>query len=358
MGLIASKGGGWIWHIRVTPDTGFQPLAAGTTVAFLSPHTGGLHMRTFIPSATIALLLAGCGAPSGSSDNPQDTPPADTNNSGMVSGPSVGSGQFDVSELRRNLSVTPVGSGDFQLGEAWLSRSNDTADAQQLMVEMTYQGSQTECFIKASTLTLRDSDGVELTSWGASNYIQGSVGFLGGDSYTDTCLQPGETGWVNTLVGISSNTAVPFQDPVSVEIEMELFSVGGVSAPGAITRPASYTMEGSGISFDIENTGTGDAYLEEGYHTYMLLDPAGKPLWWSFANDQMTTGSLSPNATGFVATDGYYYDGSAERVRVFVDFSGAPEVNSVNPSDSLLEHRLLARDQHIQELAATLDRQP
>jgi hypothetical protein len=273
--------------------------------------------------ASLALVLAACN---NLSSLPESGGIAG-NNSATLTGNVIGSGESTPAELRKALPVTlTTQHPDLALGQAFLTRISTSSEYGSLIVELTNNGSSAKCFVRAEEISYRSSDATIVTE--AFAYISASVGRTASGTFTDTCLDSGETGYLIDIQAPVSTTNPFWTDVESVEIGSLSTSDPEVTDPGAELIPTGYSVAETSLqTLTVTGKNGGNVPLYPGaYSLYILLDDAGDPLEWGFLDS--TSDTLSSGQTS-EWEDSPIYDGSASRIHVKFDFEDEPQTSSM-----------------------------
>jgi hypothetical protein len=280
-------------------------------------------LRTTLCWSGAAMLCAACGpAPSSLA------PFLGANNSAVLTGATVG-GSASNDLLRKELTVTVAGpSVTLPVGRAFAMRAKTTTESTYLLVEVSNAGKSASCFIRTTQLDLQDSAGATVQSVGSA-YVQGSVGDMGTTGrpiLTDTCLAPGENGWLLTIASASSGQQV-FSRAESLVFRWANSSDTPPVMPPPKLSPTAYSVTTTGaVAVDFSNTGTGDALMSGHFSKYVLLDGEGLPRLWGFLTERTTPagGLISVGGGGSVEGRPSEFGGSATALRAILDFNVAP----------------------------------
>jgi len=242
-------------------------------------------------------------------------------NSAILTGDPVGLDLDLPSKLTRSVSATVSGS-DMTGTTAFLGRLTATESSGSIMVPVTNQGSRWHCFLEATTFELLDGSGNSLGT-PIGTYLHGSVG-RGSTSgvYTDTCLEPGGTGYfLDTVSGVAFTTLA------SVRIVLTSGS-NDYLPPQTSVVPVSYTVSARDqvYTITIANQGPMTATLYNGEVVY--FDDSTTPVFWDFATAVQTADSgvvtvdLVSGATGTMRSDSdlTHWTGTSTRQLVMIDF--------------------------------------
>jgi len=281
----------------------------------------------------------GSGAPEGSAPT-QD-------NSADLTGTTFGTDAFDVTQRRRTVPVTvatPIAG--IALGPAYFTRPIAGDESAALTLVVTNSGTDFPCFLTATTYQWLGATGQVLNTT-SGLYLDGSVGFVNDVTDTDTCLAPGETGY---LTDVQAAEGSPLYSAV-VSVAIGLASSGSGTTPAAKFVPNRYDIgtcagnrtlrvEGiaSGAGVSVGNS-AGDLAPT------IFLDAAGLPVGWSLLSP-MQPANVALGATA------YFFDNGPEpavsRARVFLPFEPP------DPTIMSLQGFLLREVQAVR--AARLDR--
>lgn len=334
-GAGGSAGVGTVVAIRGTGGTGIGSGAADAGIGGAS--TGG--------AGTVGAVGAGGGAGGGGgvSSDPfasctwtlgtgkafaGSAPTGD--NSADIGGPAIGDIPFTASTARRAVSVK-VGTtlAGLTVGQAYLTRNTSIADTD-VTIPVTNGGTDYPCFVTAHSLHYLSTAGTILYSADDPLYLSGSVGDLGGTFYTNTCLAPGETGYLRDV-----GRAAFFSGAASVELDLAASSSG--KAPTGHLNPTQYEIGTCGATryLRLSAVNSGRTTISVGadvrFGPGVLLDADGLPAGWILLEDDPAA-QLRPGETAYFLTD--LPDVAAvTRARFFVNFdppapSAAPDAST------------------------------
>ena len=307
-----------------------------------------LHLR-FLFVMLVTLALVSCGAdtmrpPTESpTEPPTNSPSIKGNNSALLTGPTLGSGSASVGALRKEVSkVVSDAPPGLSFGTAYATRTSTTSETLYWVLPVTNTSGEALCFIRFNGITFSDGAGNTLAEDDFS-YVTGSVGAFSSDMYTDTCLAPGETGYVLGIELSNPNPVYTSLDRISIA---EVVADSDATVPPVSIVPQLYTAFGENLNVTVENKGTRTGYVTD-FSSYLLLDAGGGPLAWGFL-DRATgwEGALAVGERkGLI--DPVRYNGSAQRVRVFVDFEATPQEQATSSASRLEDQarRLQRRDE-------------
>ena len=269
----------------------------------------------------VFIVLTACSVESGPDIDPPVDPPTEQpgivrNNAAVLTGATLGRAEADVQQLRKEVSVnvaTP--NATFRLGEFYASRPSLETDTLYWTLPLTNIGDETRCFIRAVDISFRDAEGGILAAE-KRQFVDGSVGVLS-SVYTNTCLEPNETGYVQ---GIQTDSNVDvYSTLASVDIgELEI-DPNVPNAPDIRVIPQRYAVSmNQELSVSAKNEGDELGYVTDA--VYVLLDADDAPLLWGFL-DRTWDGEIAPGETRNLVQD-IDYEGQAEKMRVIVNFDG------------------------------------
>jgi hypothetical protein len=242
-------------------------------------------------------------------------------NSAILTGDPVGLDLDLPSKITRTISATVSGS-DMTGATAFLGRLTATESSGRIMVPVTNQGSRWHCFIEATTFELLDGSGNSLGT-PIGTYLHGSVGW-GSTSgvYTDTCLEPGGTGYFLDTISATAFTMLE-----SVRIVLTSGTNDYLPAQTSVV-PVSYTASERDqvYAITIANQGPMTATLYNGEVVY--FDDSDTPVFWGFAtavqasDSGVVTVDIAPGATGKMLSDSEltHWTGTSTRQLVMIDF--------------------------------------
>jgi hypothetical protein len=188
---------------------------------------------------------------------------------------------------------------------AYLGRLSATGDSAAMVVPVTNVGDHWQCFIEASTFDLLDQNGVSLGLSVITTYVRGSVGRSSPDGgnglHTDTCLEPGGTGYLFNWI---SDKVYALLGSLHLEL-----TVGDKTylAPAVSVVPVSYQISAPDQRYTVTVTNNGPltATVWGGYA--VLLNDADVPVFQAGldAYGGPTPGyyDLAPGATGQLTSD-------------------------------------------------------
>jgi hypothetical protein len=245
-------------------------------------------------------------------------PTATTNDDATLSGASLGPCATPTL-LRKKIPVTLTGGGtEFSLGDAYLmSVAADLAYAY-LAIPVTNLGTTMHCFVSTTNYSWLDSQGNSEGDF--LTYVTGTVGQVDPTIYTDSCLEPGETGF---LFDIQSNLTTNDIYTPTTSITFALGTSSGGALPPPKILPQSYSLAAGALTVTFANSGTGPGELTEAC-PFVLVDSGGLPTLWGFF-ELTTPGELDvgQQGTGTDATP----EGCGQELRAYIPF-GSPNVAS------------------------------
>jgi hypothetical protein len=275
-------------------------------------------------SAVAVMLCVACGP------TPALPSFSGNNNSAVLTGPAIGSGTTTNSALQKALSVSVAGpSAVLPVGRAFALRADSTSESTRVVVEVRNTGKTARCFITATGLELRDGAGATVISR-PTTFVQGSVGQVGPGNkpiLTDTCLAPGEAGWLMTIF-LAPKGEQLFSRAQSVVFRWDNASGDAILTPVPKLTPTGYRVATGAIDVAFTNDGAGAALLSEHFSKYLLLDAEGLPLFWGFLTTRTipTDGLIARGSEGSVegTLPATGYTGTSSSLRPFLDFDAPP----------------------------------
>ncbi len=288
-----------------------------------------------------------------------------SNNSAALDGVSFGLGTTSVDDLRKSIRIDLLQPEPrLTMGSAYAMR--DTTDETYIEIGfvVTNVGPTSLCFAMLEGFRLKDAMGADLIEPPMyPPFVQGSVAMLDSSLWTDTCLQPGETGWVLDIEGSPGGLAL-YAPLAAIEFQYDIPDFLN-DLPGPRVVPDGYTVSDDGFeTVCFTNVGQGQAAMTaQTFSKFVALDDTGAPLEWEFLTDHIRpVGLLQPGDSGSASTQfPSFYEGNAHRMRAFIDFQSpgtsteplsynAPQ--SASADDSLVWNRLrtaqLSRDRQRQ----------
>jgi hypothetical protein len=257
-----------------------------------------------------------------------------TNNAATLTGVSIGDCPSSSDVRRKKIPlIIDGGSGDFQIGDAYLLAEPGYSSLARLVAPVKNVGTTLHCAIGApiNGYDWLDANGHSMNVTVGPGFI-GSEGDVGMPTYDETCLQPGETGFI--LDEQEMEDIVDLYDAVSA-VTLALVSKSTGTTPAAVVVPQSYTYSATGtvaseVQVIFDNVGTGAAEIADlDYGAYLVLDAGGLPVWVGRLYD-LPDGSTVDNPGLFAAgTAGLGYDpqpqssaGCGTSLRAFIKFEG------------------------------------
>jgi hypothetical protein len=270
-------------------------------------------VRIGIALALIVILLGACELFESDLRTPEHEydPFTGRNNSAVFSSSLsyFGNAVTDTIYLSHQITVTASGSNDFLLGPAFAMQSTSPGMYTDVIISITNNSSSKSfAFIRLNDISLKDEYGTTLHNE-PYTYVRGSVGRLT-NLCTDTCLAPGETGFVFVL---SSSDIWSQITNVSCSVDIPNYIVQN-PLPRIIPIEVDYIDEGFSDIFIVsfQNTGTETGAITPLGSTYIIFDGNNIPLTFGFGFGNLTplTGILHPQMKGSfqsysVITDGY-----------------------------------------------------
>jgi hypothetical protein len=262
-------------------------------------------------------------------------------NSADMTGATFGTDAFDATQQRRTvpLDVTTPLPG-LSLGEAYLTALATTPEAAYLILAVTNSGTDFPCYVQTTTYDWLSATGEVLNAAGAI-YLDGSVGTVASLVNSETCLAPGETGYLTDVQ--LATTGSLYSEVASIQIGLESTATG--STPTSKLLPTRYDVGTcSGVrTVRVEGTAS-DPGVSVGnfggdFAPAIFLDAAGLPARWSYFS-QMQAANVAPGATT------YFTDSLSEpavsRALVFLSFE-PPDPTLMSLSSNLLHEMRAAR---------------
>jgi hypothetical protein len=255
-------------------------------------------------SSGVPDLFGNCTFPDATSSQPAAAAPT-LNNSADLSGTALGDVAFAPDGMRRSVPVeVDQGALQLELGDAYLTRADDGETAY-VTIPVKNGGTGHPCFIEAMPFQWLAADGTVLNDSTQTTFVYGSVGDMGSGIFTDTCLGPGESGY---LIDIEISTGEPFfSGTASIKLGISS-SRSGTSSAGHLV-PQEYdvgTCSGQRSMRAVAlNDGSAPVALT-GSTTGSLvvfLDADAVPAGWTFFENQPTlTVGAGESATFFTFT--------------------------------------------------------
>jgi hypothetical protein len=253
------------------------------------------------------------------SGTPQGTAPTE-DNSADLSGATFGVDAFDATQQRRTVPIqvtTPL--SDLTLGTAYVTGLAGDDTVAYLILPVTNSGADFPCFVQTTTYNWLSATNATLNQ-ASTLYLDGSVGAVSSTVNTETCLAPGETGYLTDAQFVTSGSL--YSAVASIQIQLE--SMGAGSAPPAKLLPTRYDVGTCGgvRTVQVEGTASGATVSIGNVENadlapIVFLDADGLPARWSYLT-QMTSANVAPGATAYFLDD--LSEPAVSRARVFMPF--------------------------------------
>lgn len=266
------------------------------------------------------------------------------NAAGELSGVQLGGGTTPLPQLTRALSVTRNGDVRFTIVSAQLNRAAANDETGYVAIRVKNTSSTAACFAKADSVTYLGANSQIVFMDTVGTYMNGSVATsISSQVTTDTCLQPGEEGF---LIAIVLDRDVPnfFSNTTGVRLRMSASTSMFEREPSAFL-PRSYTSTamsfGAMVSVVARNEGPGlIAADRSGPLALMIpLDTEGRGLKWSFLGAPSSgVLKLRPCETTTLS-DLFLFDGATSRayfhVGEFSDCTGCARTLDLSTPEGL-----------------------
>ena len=252
-------------------------------------------------------------------------PPTTTNNSVILTGPTIGSGEVSNDQLRKEIGLTlDTPNRDFELGQAYAVAETvrGKSSAVYWIVPVTNVSDRLRCFINLVDIIYRDADGTTLSTDSLAFVAGGNMTQSDRGRYDDTCLNAGEQGYFFDI-----DTTATFNSVASLQVR----TIEGRESDDTISEtrviPQSYDIRqvvGSLQGMDITIKSEGPATVEFiGTSTTILLDADNTPLLWDSSTrnrDNGWDGVLEPDQTNLMYEQ-FDYEGETNRAFVSLEWS-------------------------------------
>jgi hypothetical protein len=239
------------------------------------------------------------------------------NNNAELSGKSIGKGTE-----KRLWKTVPVMLDGKRAATAYIGRYR--ADSQTIYwsipVTVGVLKKPRYCLLSLDNIAFYDSAG-GLLAVDSVSYLDGSVGRWGSSSiYTDTCLSSNQSG---IFSGIEIEDSI--YDDVSKIVVGQVDGYSGMKSAPVRVIPQSYQTYGSYREAFVKIKNLKTTKTKVGSVSTYLLNKNGKPICWDLGYVSKT---LSKSQTYSFST-GFYYRGSANGVRVFLDLESTSSNSSL-----------------------------
>ena len=282
-------------------------------------------MKRRLVLAGAFLFILGCDSGGGTADGGFGGGNASFTNRAILTGDQVGLDLDLPSRLSRAIPVV-VNGPQLTGTSAFLGRLSATGDSAAMVVPITNLADHWQCYVEASTFDLLDQAGVSLGVSVIGTFMYGSVGRSSLESanglHTNTCLEPGGTGYFFEFVSTAAYTALG-------SLHLELVTGNKVYGPPATSVvPLSYkvTSPDQQYTVTIANQGPTAATVWGGYVVY--LNDSDIPVFWgtldALGGPNLGHYELAPGATGPLTSDSLVnqWTGKSTKQIVLVDFDG------------------------------------
>ena len=282
--------------------------------------------------ACLLVLLAACGGDDLAEDAPSEpaVPPPEEgsaaditgNNSAILTGDPLGTGEVSVEELRKPVEVSVAALAPaFELRQGYLVRAAvQGAAAPLFLMGVTNVSGSVQCLPEAGGATFNDASGTALALANTGGVSLTSVGEAA--SGTTFCLGIGDTGYVT--FGFGDIGAEAYEGITQVDIAYVRSNPVQAEAPAARVIPQSYAVADA-VTVTVQNEGEATAYIEGG-NNYLLLDDADEPLYLgTLLALEGAEGILEPGATlELQDLGGVSYSGTTSKMLPAVFFRMEP----------------------------------
>jgi hypothetical protein len=275
-------------------------------------------MKPCLVLAGAFLFSLGCDGGGGTADGGVGGSASFTNRA-IVTGDQVGLDLDLPSKLSRTIPVV-INGPQLTGTSAYLGRLSATENSGTLLVPVTNVADHWQCWVQASIFETIDQNGVSLGTTVLSTYMYGSVGQNSHGFHTNTCVEPGGTGYFFEYVSGAVYTSLG-------SLHLELFTVDGDYRPPVTSVvPLSYqvTSPDQRYTITVANQGPVVAKVSGGYVIY--LNDSDTPVFQgsTIAVAPGNTGlfDLGPGASGQLLADSLVaqWTGKSTKQIVLVDF--------------------------------------
>ena len=284
----------------------------------------------YIPLLAISLTtLTACGG--GETNNTVKKPPAGYSisdngiNSAILTGVSLGLGKEENSNLRKIVPVQLLQSNTFfEVGNAYIIKSTTSSSSVlNSIIEITNISDILRCVIKAENISYFDNNSSVLLK-DTGHFLFGTVAFLeSNNSYTNTCLNPGEKGYV---VSISTNQVSTIYNDIT---NIQIGAISHLNKPYQTSPisvlPTSYNLTSSNsINFEfnvtVENLSNKYTVLNP-FSIYFLLDENNQPLYWRFLDIKNSSFlSITAGQSSSSLYNNTSYNGKSDKIQINLTF--------------------------------------
>jgi hypothetical protein len=274
----------------------------------------------------LASLLAASFAATACTDDPMsvaDEPesgslvqlPRLANGSELAAPAQIGTGVTSVNLLRKRLELAADGTNDgLEIGPAFLTRTSLDAAESTAFVFVTNHGDALRCYVHLESLAYHDGNGAVVGTKIAA-WVLGSIGQKGRFA-TDTCLAPGESGYVVDIVD------APYDAVTRLSFSVDE-GEDDYSTPASLV--VAQTIDGSplGITMTARNPGPAPAMLNQHGTLYIAFDSLNQPLDLGYFSPCAGSASraMTPGASLELCSPGHAYAGLTHTLQPRVSFA-------------------------------------
>jgi hypothetical protein len=230
-----------------------------------------------------------------------------------------GPGPSTDNSLKKTLSVSLSNQDTYlSLGSITLARNSATSSYLYWIAPVTNTRTTAISFVELDTIYFRDNSSSVVDNE-PLEFVTGSVmKESASGTFTNTCLQSGETGYVFGILLDNGNNL--YARLSSVTIRTISYSTATMEFPNADITGTTFSTNGTVLSATVANSGTATARLNVIIPAIALIrDNLKAPLMWTYL-DTTTTSVLEPNASCTLADLYFTYPGQIDKLLVFPDY--------------------------------------
>jgi len=232
------------------------------------------------------------------------------NNNTILSGSRIGSGEESNSDLSKSVQISVRDSGLFTYKTPYVGRSSDSSESIYWTIPIRNWSKEPLCFIKMTSIKFYDSSN-NIIDFEDRSYVDGSIGVVDGSTYTGTCLNNQEEGYVG---GIQIGD---FYTKVSKIVVSKIeYSPRKISEPSVNLKPLYYTTSGTYKTPIVRVKNDSDIDVDIRNIKLYILDSNNNPILWTY----LYVGSISSNSAKSFLDNNLWYPGSRYKIHVFISF--------------------------------------
>ncbi len=254
---------------------------------------------------------ADAGAPDADDASPISPSELSGPNWAVIDGPRVPSnGGTDVVRLRKRLVLDATDGAGLRVTDAFAMRSSVDSSWVRVAVSVANDADHTQCFVKLEGVVYRDRAGGMLGT--DRGYVTGTLRSMTA-VYTNTCLQPGETGY---WLGIEE---LPYAELAGIEVRVEASELASSPAPKLVPWTYLAVSEDGRDRIEVAARHQGAVPVQLSFSRVMIIGEYDEPLHWTFLDGPAEDVVVEPGELLTLSRD-LYYAGSGSRIIAWLDY--------------------------------------